>query len=134
MQYCEDEFNLDVESIFDLVLHDPKFKGLMKDLTHHEAALAVQAAIGVLHSNVVPDRGGHLDVSPECYLMIALLQQWLVRHLCKLLMQLMTSEALVLHRNTMPSSYLENYINFHTHFSIQNLIFKYRNALESTAE
>ena len=62
--------------------------------------------------------------------MVALLQQWLVRHLCKQLMQLMTSEAFTLHRNTLPSSYLENYISFHTHFSLQELIIKYHQSLE----
>ena len=71
-----------------------------------------------------------LDLSPEGCLVVALLQQWLVRHLCKRLMQLMTSEAFTLHRNTLPSSYLENYISFHTHFSLQELIIKHHQSLE----
>ena len=106
----------------------------MKDLTHYAAAQAIPEAINVLHSDVVPDQGGHLDVSPEGCLIIALLQQWLVRHLCKRLMQLMTSEALILHRNRIPFSYMRNYLNFHTHFSLQNLVEKYHQAAESTRE
>ena len=56
---------------------------------------------------------------------MTLLQQWLVRYLCKRLMQLMTSEAFILYRNVLPSSYLENYISFQAHFSLQKLILKY---------
>ena len=62
--------------------------------------------------------------------MVALLQQWLVRHLCKRLMQLMTSEAFILYQNTLPSSYLKNYISFQAHFSLQELIIKYHQSLE----
>ena len=62
--------------------------------------------------------------------MVALLQQWLVRHFCKRLMQLMTSEAFILYQKTLPSSYLENYISFQAHFSLKELILKYHRALE----
>ena len=64
-------------------------------------------------------------MSLEGCLMLALLQQWLVRYLCKRLMQLMTSEAFILNRNVLPSSYLENYISFQAHFSLKKLILKY---------
>ena len=63
-------------------------------------------------------------------MVVALLEQWLVRYLCKRLMQLMTSEAFILYRNTLPSSYLENYILFQAHFSLKELILKYHHALE----
>ena len=63
-------------------------------------------------------------------LVVTLLQQWLVRYLCKRLMQLMTSEAFILNRNVLPSSYLENYISFQAHFSLKELILKYYQALE----
>ena len=69
-------------------------------------------------------------MSLEGCLVLALLQQWLVRYLCKRLMQLMTSEAFILNRNVLPSSYLENYISFQTHFSLKKLILKYHQALE----
>ena len=38
----------------------------------------------------------------------------------------MTSEAFILHRNALPSSYLENYISFQAHFSLKELILKYQ--------
>ena len=42
----------------------------------------------------------------------------------------MTSEGFILHRNALPSSYLENYISFQAHFSLKDLILKYHRALE----
>ena len=69
-------------------------------------------------------------LSPEGCLVVALMQQWLVRYFCKQLMQLMTSEAFILSRSVVPSSYLENYISFQAHFSLKELILKYHQALE----
>ncbi len=134
IQYTEDDFKLDVDAVFELVLQDPKFKGLMQDMTHNAASLAIPEAMNVLHKAVTPDRGEHLDVAPEGCLVIALLQQWLIRFLTKRLMQMMTSEALILHRNKIPFSYLKNYLNFHTHFSLLNLVESYHQAVESTGQ
>ena len=68
---------------------------------------------------------GITQLSPEGCLVVALFQQWLIRYLCKRLMQLMTSEAFILYRNVIPSSYLENYLSFQAHFSLKDLILKY---------
>ena len=45
------------------------------------------------------------------------------------MMQLMTSEAFIEHYSKIPSSYLENYLAFQTHFSLSNLINKYLSGL-----
>ena len=76
---------------------------------------------------------GITQLSPEGCLVVTLFQQWLIRYLCKRLMQLMTSEAFILYRNVIPSSYLENYISFQAHFSLKELILKYHQALEHSA-
>ena len=60
---------------------------------------------------------------------MALLEQWLVRYLCKRLTQLMTPEALILRRRKIPSSYLASYLTFHTHFSLKELTMKYHSIL-----
>ena len=83
LQYTEDEFKLDTEAVFELVLRDPKFKGVMTNMTHDIAAQAIPEAINVLHKDIAADRGEHVDVTPEGCLVIALLQQWLVRFLTK---------------------------------------------------
>ena len=64
-------------------------------------------------------------------LVVLLLQQWLVRHLTKRMMQLMTSEAFIEHRSKIPSSYLENYLAYQAHFSLTHLIEIYHKGLAS---
>ena len=64
-------------------------------------------------------------------LVVQLLQQWLVRHLTKRMMQLMTSEAFTEHRSKIPSSYLENYLACQAHFSLKNLIDNYLTGVAS---
>lgn len=131
-----DELTLDTDQVFSLVLTDPEFEGLMASLTHTQAMVAVSEAMGVLHSAPGPregeeEGGTRVELSAEGCLVVALLQQWLVRHLCKRLMQLMTPEALVVHRGKIPSSYLANYLAFHAHFSLKDLVGKYSSALET---
>ena len=77
---------------------------------------------------------GATQLSTEGCLVVTLLQQWLVRYLCKRLMQLMTSEAFILCRNVLPSSYLKNYISFQAHFSLKELILDYHHALEHSGQ
>ena len=62
-------------------------------------------------------------------MVIMLIQQWLVRHLIKRMMQLMTSEAFTEHRTKIPSSYLENYLALQAHFSLKRLIERYHRGL-----
>ena len=103
----------------------------MQNMTHLSAAEAISEVIKVLHSDIGTDEREHLDVSPEGCLVIALVQQWLIRHLCKRLMQLMTPEALIIQRNKIPSSYLMNYLNFQSHFSLRSLVEGYHQAIKS---
>lgn len=64
-------------------------------------------------------------------LVVMLLQQWLVRHLTKRMMQLMTLEAFTEHRSKIPSSYLKNYLTHQAHFSLSDLIDRYLKGLAS---
>jgi len=80
-----------------------------------------------------------LGASDEICMVTTLMTQWLVRFMCKKLLQLMTPEALILKRKyvkgviimkhtyilcyrSIPLSYLETYLNFQNHFSIKELI------------
>ena len=49
-QYSIDEVRLDTDSLFDLVLLDPEFEGLLPNLSHSAAVQAVAEAMRVLHS------------------------------------------------------------------------------------
>ena len=54
MQYSDDELHLDTDSLFDLVLMDTEFKGLLPNLFHSAAVQAVAEAMRVLHSTPAP--------------------------------------------------------------------------------
>ena len=79
-----------------------------------------------------------LGASDGACMVTALITQWLVRFMCKKLMQLMTPETLILKRKyvmvrcvclirlsyfrSIPISYLKTYLSFQSHFSINELI------------
>jgi len=82
-----------------------------------------------------------LGASDGACMVTTMITQWLVRFMCKKLMQLMTPEALILKRKyvnmynmvilfyivyflfrNIPKFYLETYLRFQNHFSIRELI------------
>ena len=94
---------------------------------------AVTEAFNLLHS--APGHqgeGGQLDLTPEGCLVVSLLQQVLVRLLTKRLMNLMTTEAVVLNRNKIPYTYLEHYLSNQAHFSLKEAIKNYHGAFKAT--
>lgn len=126
------ELEHEAEHLFDIVLHDPEFDGLMPDLNHNGAYQAVVDSINMLHTAPSPEDGQQENLSAEGCMVISLLQQWLVQYFCKKLMQLMTPEALILHRNKIPYTYLENYLANQAHFSLKDLVNNYYDTLEGT--
>ena len=126
------ELELDADTLFNIVLSDPVFEGLMEQLDHQSVRQAVVDAVNTLHTASKPEDQKQFDLSPEGCMVISILQQWLVRYFCKALIQLMTSEALILNRNKIPFSYLVNYLSYQNHFSLKELIERYYNTLEAT--
>ena len=126
------ELKIDAEELFEFVLKDPIFERLTKELDHNLAAHSVMDAINALHTASKPEDQEHFDLSPGGCMVISLLQQWFVRYFCKILMQLMTPEALVLNQKKIPISYLVNYLSYQNHFSLKDLIEKHYNTLEAT--
>ena len=63
-----------------------------------------------------------LELPVESQVVVLVYQQWLVRIICRNIMQLMTPEALVQHRRVIPSSYIKHYLNHQHHFHLKNLI------------
>lgn len=121
---------VDTACLFGVVACDPEFDVLLQNLKCREAGEAVVEAFNVLHS--LTENRGQLYLSPKGCLVVSLLQQLLVRLLTKRLMNLMTAEALILHRNKIPRSYLKNYLDFQAHFSLKEVITKYHSALQGT--
>lgn len=123
----------DAEHIFHLIMCDPKFEGLLQTLAHDEAMQAVADALNLLYFAPGPnEEGGQLDLTPEGCLAVSLLQQLLVRLLMKRVMQLMTTEAVILNRNKIPHSYLHHYLSCQAHFSLQEVISDYHGAYSAT--
>ena len=54
LQYTVDELRLDTDSLFELVLSDPEFEGLLPNLSHYGAMQAVAEAMNVLHTAPAP--------------------------------------------------------------------------------
>ena len=114
-----EEMKHDAECLFHLILSsNPNFEGAMKTEVKDmkTATAAIHSALDALQ------RGYPEELSPSTQLMWSLLVQWLVRHCCKKLIQLMTPEALVLHEEQIPASYIKHYLSYQKHFSLKDLI------------
>ena len=131
MQYDCEELQLDAECIFDQLKQDPAYYGSCQHLTMKSAYQAVIEAISVLHTIPGSVEEGNGELSTEGAMVISLLQQWLIRHICKSLMRLMTTEALILHHKNIPKAYIDNYLTYQQHFSLKELISHHYQAVQS---
>ena len=124
-----EELQLDANRIFSQLLQDPAYDGAFQNLTFHSGYQVVVEAMEVLHST--PESEGEGVLSTEAEMVVSLLQQWLVSHLCKSLMNLMTSEALTLHRKNIPADYIDSYLTYQKHFNLKELICQHRQAMQT---
>lgn len=123
MQCSPEELQLDAEEVFTHVLRDSEFAGHMQQLTATSAQEAVTDALRTLYRMEAPTgKKVTAEVSVSACLVVSVLVQWLTRHLCIRLVQLMTSEALCMHHHRVPTSYIESYLNHQHHFSLKSLL------------
>lgn len=122
---------MDADCVFNVIKCVPKFRDLLKKLTHQDAMHAVAEVFNILHSAPGPEKNVYL--TPVGCLVVTLLQQVLVRFFIKKLMNIMTTEAVILHHNKIPHSYLENYLSNQTHFSLKDTITRYHTAVKANA-
>ena len=112
----------DAESLASLVQSsNPMFEGIIKKELN-DIATARQAVLSAFNTLQRDPVDSSQSLAPASQLMRSLLVQWLVRYLCKEVMQLMTPEALVLHERQIPASYIHNYLIYQKHFSLIDLI------------
>ena len=109
---------MDAEDIFEMVTHDREFKHIIPDINHDDVLAMVNEALHVLHRN----EDAQAELYTDTCMVISVLLQWLVRYLCKRLMQLMTPEALILHSEEIPTPYIQNYLRFQEHFALKDLV------------
>ena len=117
-----------MREVLNQVLRDAEFAGRvlrMSSESYYNSTQdiydAVMEAFDDLH-HPHPERDIHQDVSINALLVVSAATQILVRCMCKRLMQLMTSDALCLHHRKVPASYIQNYLNYQSHFSLKSLI------------
>lgn len=103
----------------------------MQELTHSGARSAVIEAFDFLYTSCGPnEEGWHAYLGTRGYLVIFFLQHLLVRLLAKKMMNVMTTEALILNCDKIPFTYLENYLESQSHFCFKSVITNYYTALK----
>ena len=125
-QCSAEEMQLDAREVMEHVLRDSEFAGQVLRMSTENSStetiyMAAIEALEALYSTRSIDEV-QKEVSANACLMISVMTQWLVRHLCKRLMQLMTSEALCMHHRRIPTSYIQAYLNHQYHFSLKALL------------
>lgn len=126
---------MDATDVYNLVC-DPKFEDLLQNLKHCEVKQIIADAFNVLYSATgPPEKREHaaIGLHPEGCMVVTLVLQLLVRLFIKRLMNLMTTEAVILHRNMIPSFHLKNYLGNQAHFSLKEIIANYHTALSMRA-
>ena len=145
----------DANNIIDLLTNTGStFSGIAKDLKNHDTTTISQWITEALNwiylekdlpninmtNQSENDNSKPLGASDGACLVTAVVVQWILRFMCKKLMQLMMPESAILNRKyfmsliylcisflicrCIPVSYLETYLNYQTHFSIKELIKK----------
>ena len=133
LQHSRKEIANDYHHIFELISCDSKFAGLLLTLTHEEAFQAVVEAFNFLHTATDPkEQELKAKLSQKGCMVVFLLQQWLVRFLTKKVMNLMTTEAVILNCKKIPHSYLENYFESQAHFSLIDTLTSYHGGLRES--
>ena len=123
---------MDSYHVLQLAKHDPNFNDVTQGLTHKEAKQAVIDAFNFLYTASDPkEEEFQTNLNTKAgFLVLFLLQHLLVRLLTKKLMNLMTTEALILNCDKIPSTYLENYLENQSHFSLKKAITNFHIALK----
>ena len=132
MQYSVEDLQSDANDLIDAILtEDREFSHVFHQIDHGNALAVVDEALHVLFHGPHPnERDAPIVVYVDACLVISLLLQWLVRYLCRRLLQLLTPEALVVHSNKIPNVYIQSYLRHQEHFSLTNLVEKQFEKLE----
>lgn len=121
-----------MEELFSLISQEPLLEGEIKCLNQLSIIQGIELVMSIIKGAPPPESERIIDITPTVYLILTLLYQWFVRYCCKKLMQLMTSEALLLHHKRIPFSYIKNYLSHQCHFCLKDLIENHYNLLKNT--
>ena len=123
----------DADQLFDAILtKDREFSQAFTHIQHGNALAVVDEALHVLFHGPHPEeKDAPIEICVDACLVISLLLQWLVRYLCRRLIQLLTPEALAVHLRKIPIVYVQSYLKLQEHFNLKNLVAKQIEKLEN---
>lgn len=122
----------DADQLFDAILkEDNEFSLVFTKIQKGNALAVVDEALHVLFHGPNPnEKDAPIEIYVDACLVISLLLHWLVRYLCRRLVQLLTPEALAVHLYKIPKVYVDSYLKLQEHFSLKNLVAKQLQKLE----
>lgn len=127
--HSEDELESDMEHFQELISGDKYFEHELNNMKESSILASVDGALSLLYSRQ--------DQLPEVYtdscMVISLLQQWLTKHLCDKMLQVMKPEALLVHHKALSLPAQKHFLRSYTkqgHFSLKDLINKQLDLLE----
>lgn len=91
---------------------------------------AVGEALDVLHYRET-DEISYDDMHLDACLVIAAIAQWVTRYVSKRLFQILTPEALLLHKDNLPTSLIKSYLDEAEHFSLKDLVLNHLKKMKS---
>ena len=132
LQYSVAELQSDADQLFDAIrTGDLEFSQAFTHIQHGNALAVVDEALHVLFHGPHPnEKDAPIEIYVDACLVISLLLQWLVRYLCRRMIQLLTPEALAVHLHKIPIVYVQSYLKLQEHFSLKNLVEKQFKNLE----
>jgi len=124
LQYSVAELQSDAIELFDAILgEDLEFRQVFPQIDRGNALAVVDEALHVLFHGPHPDeKDAPIEIYVDACLVISLLLHWLVRYICRRLIQLLTPEALAVHLYKIPIVYVTSYLKLQEHFSLKNLV------------
>ena len=110
--------------MFAVVEKDDQFKRLIETRDKPDIISSINEAFQMLFDAASPDEEYMVEIFPDACLMISLIQQWLIRYMCKRLLQILTPEGMAVNYRKIPYVYREVYFKQQEHFSLKNLVMK----------
>ena len=123
---------MDVEIIFSIIEKDYQFKMLIETRDKSDIISGINEAFQMLFEAASPQEQHMVAIFPDACLMISVLHQWMIRHLCKRLLQILTPEGMAVNYLKVPRSYREVYFKHQDHFNLRNLVMRSLRRLKNT--
>ena len=122
---CTDSEKQDAEHIFHMIScsNDSEFQRILDQIDLNNIVSIVDEAFHWLYNGPHPtDTKATMEMYTDACVVITFLLQWLVMHLSKRLMQLLSPEALVIHNQEIPRHYSKYYMKSQEHFHFQRMV------------